>query len=148
MLNSVVFLALLPLAPAAADDLTISGMHLTYGVLGPPRTKAQLLPGDNLIVGFDIVGITTDPDGKVHYRMTTEVANGTGKVLHRQPARDLEAVNSLGGGRLPAFAQVDIGLDSPPGDYTLKVNVTDLATKKNASATQKFTVLPRAFGVV
>ena len=57
-------------------------------------------------------------------------------MLFRQPARDQETIAALGGGHLPAFAQVDVGLDQSPGDYKVKVTVTDRATDKSASLTR------------
>ena len=141
-------LLLLGFAGAQAGGLTLANVRLTQGVLGPVRTDTKLLPGDSLVVSFDITGITADPTGKVLYSMTTEVTDKAGKVLFRQPARDMEGFNSLGGTTLPAYAQIDIGLDQPTGDHVLKVTVTDRAAKKSATLTQNFHVLPKAFGVV
>ena len=39
--------------------------------------------------------------------------------------------------RIPAYAQLDVGLQQPPGDYTLKVIVTDRASKKSQTLTRK-----------
>src|SRR5262249_53055621 len=135
-------------APAQADGLSLTGARLAHGVLGPDRADARLLPGDTLIVSFDIEGITLDPQGKARYSMATERADSKGEAQFKQPARDLDATDVLGGGRLPAFARVDVGLQQAPGDYVLTVTVTDLANKKSQSLKQKFTVLPKAFGVV
>jgi hypothetical protein len=99
-------------------------------------------------VTFDVEGITADENGKVLYSVATEVADAKGKVIFQQPPRNLETVNSLGGGRLPAYALVEIGLEQSAGDYILKVTVTDRASKKSQMLTQKFQVLPRGFGIV
>jgi len=144
----VLVLVLLGLADAQTGALALTNVRLTQGVLGPVRTDTKLLPGDSLVVSFDITGITADPAGKVLYSMMTEVTDKAGKVLFRQPARDQEGFNSLGGTTLPAFAQIDIGLDQPAGEHILKVAVTDRATKKTANLTQNFVVLPKAFGLV
>lgn len=150
MLNTTAFLTVLSLAVAQSDGLSLTNSRLTYGILGPTRADNKLLPGDSLFVAFDIEGITVGKDAKVHYTTTTEVSDGTGKVLHKPPPPDRpqEYINSLGGSTLPAFARIDVALNSPPGEYTLKVTVTDWATKKSASLTQKATVLPKAFGLV
>jgi hypothetical protein len=134
--------------PAQADGPALAGARLSHGVLGPDRADAKVLPGDTLIVSFDITGITIDGQGKARYSLATECANARGEAQFKQPARELEAVDVLGGRCMPAYARVDVGLQQPPGDYTLTVTVTDLANKKSANLTQKFTVLPKAFGVV
>jgi hypothetical protein len=84
----------------------------------------------------------------VLYSTSTEVTDARGQAVFRQPPRDLESVAALGGGTLPAYAQVDIGLNQPAGDYTLKVTVKDRAGGKSQALTQEFQVLPRSFGLV
>jgi hypothetical protein len=147
MLSTLVLLAgLLP--PSQADGLSLTDVRLTLGICGPTRPHARLLPGDNLIVSFDIVGITADESGKVRYSIGTELSDAKGKVLFRQVPREQDTIAALGGGRLPAFSQVDVGLEQPPGAYKLKVTVTDLATSKSQSLTQGFIVLAKTFGLV
>jgi hypothetical protein len=141
-------LASLLAVPAQADDLSLTNVRLTHGMSGPKRPNAKVLPGDHLIVSFDITGITTDESGKARYSISTELSDADGKVQFRQPPRDQEIVVSLGGGILPAFAQADVGLKQPAGDYSMKVTVTDRATGKSQSLTQPFTVLPPAFGAI
>jgi hypothetical protein len=148
MMTTLALLTLLQLSPAQAGTLSLTGARVTHGVSGPTRADTKVLPGDNVCVTFDIEGITADENGKVLYSVATEVADAKGKVIFRQPSRDLETVNSLGGGRLPAYAQVEIGLDQPAGDHTLTVTVTDRASKKSQTLSQKFQVLPRGFGIV
>jgi hypothetical protein len=148
MMTTLALLATLELAPGQAGNLNLTGAHLTYGVLGPKRADNKLLPGDSLVVAFSIDGISSDEQGKVLYSISTEVVDASNKTVHRQPPLDLEAVHALGGSKLPAYAQVDIGLKQPPGEYTLKVLVGDRANRKSATLTQKFTVLPPGFGLV
>ena len=146
-----IFLALLASLLAGhgePGDLSLTDVRFTLGVFGPPRDGNKVLPGDRLVVSFDIAGITADESGKVLYSLATELSDAKGKVLFRQAPRNQETIAALGGGRLPAFAQVDVGLDQPPGNYTLKVTVTDRASDKSASLTRSFTVLPRSFGLV
>src|SRR5215471_15720012 len=125
MLSSVLALAL-TLPVGQPGKLALSNARLTYGIQGPTRADAKFLPGDSLILSFDIEGITVDDSGKVQYSTTTEVVDGKGGRVFQQPPRTLDAINALGGDRIPAYAQIDIGLDQPEGDYTLKVSVTDL----------------------
>lgn len=152
MWTTVALVAALSTAPGQASpgagQLTLSNVRNTYGFLGAERADDKLLPGDSYFVTFDIQGIKVSPEGKVLYSMAMEVTDAKGKVQFRQDPKDLETFNTLGGTQLPAFAHVDIGLDQPPGDYTVKVTVTDRTTKATQSLTRKIEVLPRAFGLV
>jgi hypothetical protein len=148
MFTAVAFLAVLGAAPGQANTLALSDVRISAGIQGVTRPQTKFLPGDSLFVSFEIDGITIDDTGKVRYSTSTEITDSKGKVVFRGPTRDLEALAMLGGAKLPAYAQVDIGLDQPPGDYAVKVTVTDLATKKSQALTQKFGVLPKGFGVV
>lgn len=147
MLTTVGYLAAVTLALSQAGSLTLSEPRLTHGVLGPTRSDNKLLPGDSLFVSFDIDGIGTDADGKVLYSTVLEVTDGK-KTYFKSPARDQVVINALGGNRVPAFARVDIGLDQPPGDYVLKVTVTDRSRGESKTLQQAFTVLPKGFGLV
>jgi hypothetical protein len=147
MLHTLAFVAALSAAPAQAGDLSLTNVRTTYGPVGVVRKDSTLLPGDHVFITFDIEGIAVGADGKVLYSMTTEVLDGKGKVLHKQEPRDLETINALGGNTAPAYAQLDVGLDTPAGDYTVRVTVTDRASRRSQALTRKFTVAPPAFGI-
>jgi hypothetical protein len=148
MLTTLPLLAVLCVAPGQADGLTLTDGHLTYGILGPTRDNAKFLPGDSLYLTFTINGITADAEGKVQYSIATTVTDAAGKAIFNPPPVQKEMINALGGNQMPAFAQVAIGQQQPEGTCTLKVTVTDLATKKSQSLEQKFDVLKPDFGLV
>jgi hypothetical protein len=148
MFPAIALLTLTSLFPTEANQLSLTGVRLSYGKLGPTRLEAKVLPGDSLFVGFDIEGITVDDAGKVSYSTSLELSDSKGKVFFKQAPRDLEATNSLGGGTMAAFAQVDIGVEQPAGQYSLKLIVTDRIAKKSQELVQKFEVLPKGFGLV
>jgi hypothetical protein len=148
MLHTMAFVALMSATLGQGDGLALTGARLTHGILGPTRADSKLLPGDSLFIAFEIEGITVDRGGKVLYATMTEVTDARGKALLRAPSQDLEAINALGGNRLPAYARVDVGPDMPAGDYTAKVTVTDRASKKSTSLTQPFSVAKPGFGIV
>jgi hypothetical protein len=148
MFTSLAFLAALSLAPSDAGELTLRDVRATYGIIGPKRPAEGVLPGDSVFITFDIDGITADAEGKIRYSVATEVKDAKGKTHFSQPGRELEAIAALGGNRLPAYAQIDIGLQQPPGDYTMKLTVADLAAKKSTSISHEFKVMPKAFGIV
>jgi hypothetical protein len=148
MLPAIAFVALSTMLPSAPGDLSVTNVRLTYGALGPVRPNANVLPGDALVVAFDIDGMKVDDNGKVRYSTGLELLDAKDKVLFKQEPKEEEVVNSLGGGSLSAFALVDIGLEQPAGVYTAKVTVNDLATKQSKAITQNFTVLKKGFGLV
>jgi hypothetical protein len=121
---------------------------MTYCQLGPARTDSKFLPGDTLFLAFDIKGVTVDKENKVQYSTTIEVCDAKGKTCYKQPSQEQTVVNVLGGNSFPAVARVDLGLDQAPGEYTLNVTVTDRASKQSKTLSQKFSVLPKGFGVV
>lgn len=119
----------LHVAPAQ-QQLELKNVRTTYGVLGQERKEDKLLPGDVLVVAFDIEGLKVKDDGRVLYSMAMELTKtGAKKPEFKREPQDLEAVNSLGGSTLPAFALSIIGTDTAPGEYTLKVTVQDRSVK-------------------
>lgn len=152
MWTTLAFAAAVSLAPAQAGSLELTNVRATYGVLGAPRPDTKFLPGDQFFLAFEIDGIKVDADGNSQYSMTMEVTDSKGKVQFKQDkgTEKIQVTNYLGGNKLPAFAHVDIGLDMPAGEYTLKVSVTDLGVKggKPAELSRKFEVLKAGFGIV
>jgi hypothetical protein len=142
----------LNLAPAQAGALDLKNVRVTYGVLGQERKEAkEVLPGDIFNVAFDIEGLQVSDDGRVLYRMGMELTKtGKKEPEFKQEPRDLEAQNTLGGSRVPAFARTTVGLDTPPGEYTLKVIITDRAKKmpQTKELSRTFNVVPARLGLV
>ena len=147
MLRALIVLAILAL-PARADELTLTQVRLSHGILGPTRVEKRIIPGDSLFVSFTIEGLQLDAAGKVRYSTLLEVIGADGKALVRQEGKPQEVINILGGHQVPAYAQLDIGLSQPPGDYTLKLTVTDKTSGKSQSLSHMGTILPKEFGLV
>jgi len=146
----------LNLAPAQAQQpLELKNVRTTHGILGQERKEDKLLPGDILVVAFDIEGLSVKENGSVLYAMGMELTSldkadkdkKPKKMFTRDP-QDLEAVNTLGGSTLPAFALSVIGTDTEPGRYNLKVIVRDRQTKAEKVLNKTFEVLPKALGFV
>jgi len=151
MWTTLAMTAALAFAPAQGE-LTLTNVRPTHGLFGPTRKDAddlKLLPGDVIVLHFDIEGLKVAPDGKVQYSVGMEVTNNKdNKVLFRKEPEELEANNLLGTSRQPAFASVEIGTDTPPGEYTLTAIATDRAGKASKKISKKFQVLPKGFGLV
>jgi hypothetical protein len=151
MWSTLAIAAALQLAPGQTGKLDLVNVRPTYGMLGAPRPSSQILPGDVFWLAFDIDNIKTDAKGKAVYSMGFEVSDKGGKPLLKEEEnkdKPLVADLSLGGNRLPVFARVEVGLDQPPGEYTMKVSVTDRTAKTSASLERKFQVMPLTLGLV
>ncbi|HEY7427344.1 MAG TPA: hypothetical protein VH682_24130 [Gemmataceae bacterium] len=147
MWTTLALLSALGVTPAQSD-LALTHVRSTHGLLGPERSNETLAPGDILFVCFDINGVKVDDGGKVRYSMAIDVSDSTGKVLFKQAPKDTEAGTSLGGSSVPAYATLNVGLDTPPGDYEFKITVKDLASGKQQSLTRNLKVLPKDFALV
>ncbi len=146
--TTVVLAAALTVAPDDKDKLTFSHVRDTYGLMGPTRPADKVVPGGELYLCFDVEGVTVDDEGKVHYSIAVEVADSRGKTVFKQDPKDLEAPASLGGDRIPAYAHLDVGLQSPPGEYTATVTVVDLPSKRSQELKRTVEVLPKEFSLV
>ena len=71
--------AVLAAAPADAGPLQIKDEHFTYGILGSERKDTEVIPGDILILAFDIEGLTIKDDGTVRYTTAMELLDKDGK---------------------------------------------------------------------
>lgn len=134
--------------PPAPAGMKLTNVRPVFGDLGGTRTETPLLPGDIYTVAFDIEGITVNENNQARYSLALETLDSSGKVwFKREPVSKTDYV-FLGGNRIPARAFVGVGLQQPPGDYTMRVIVTDEANKASQSFERKFTVLPKGFGIV
>ncbi len=149
MWTRLVVIGAFALAPMQAGKLELTNVRPTYGVLGAPRPDTKVLPGDIFWLAFDMDNVKTGTDGKATYSMGVEFLKD-GKVLvgEKDKDRPLTADNSLGGNRLPVFAKAEVGLDTAPGEYTMRVTVTDHTAKASAVLERKFQVQPVQFGLV
>ncbi len=153
MWASAALLTALTLAPEQVHQLKVVNERVCHGPLGWERKDARnpkLLPGDLYVLVFDIDGLTMTPEGRVKYSMAVQVSDSSGKVVFPTPAKDpeeFEDVAGLGGRRVGANAQMALGTETRPGNYTIKVTVVDKAAK-NASTTltRTFQVMPTELG--
>src|SRR5262249_40380834 len=150
MLTTLAIAVALGLTPGQAGKLELTNVRPTYGILGAPRPNNQVLPGDVYWLAFDLENAKLTQTGKVEYSMGLEVVDSKGKTHFKEEDKDraLLADNTLGGNRLPLFARTEVGLDTPPGEYTMKVTVTDRTAKTSAILERKFVVLANTFGLV
>jgi len=152
MWTTLAMTAALAFAPAQQGELTLTNVRPTHGLFGPTRKDAddlKLLAGEVLLLAFDIEGLKVAEDGEVKYSVGMEVtSNKDNKTLFKKEPEELKTISLLGTSRQPAFTSVEIGTDTPPGEYTLTAIVSDRAGKASKNVSRKFHVLPKAFGLV
>jgi hypothetical protein len=148
MWTTIALAMTLGVTPAEAGELRLTNIRPTNGMLGSERADSRLLPGDIFFVTFDIDGLKLDDSGTMFYSMAMEVRDSKDKAVYKSEPQDLDAPAPLGGHSLPGFAHVDLGRDMAPGDYTLKVTVTDRATRATKFFEKKFEVLRPVFGLI
>lgn len=147
MWTTLALLSALTVTPGQAE-LSLTHVRSTYGLLGPQRASDSLVPGDILFTCFDIEGIAVDGQGMVRYSTALEVSDAGGKVLFKRAPEKSDTKASLGGNRVPAYAQISVGLDTPAGEYGYKIIVKDLVSGREASISRKARVLAKQFALV
>jgi hypothetical protein len=150
MWTTLALMSALNWTPAQAGQLELKNPRVTYGILGQERKDTTYLPGDMVVLAFDIEGLKVADDGQVKYSMSMELTDSKGKSLFKKDPQETIAVNTLGRSRLPAFALTEVGTDTAPGKYTMTVVVTDVSVKPKASVELKrdFEVKASQFGIV
>jgi hypothetical protein len=145
--------AALSFAPQQGKAVSFSNARFTYGILGGTRkdtNSPKFLPGDLVVLSFDMEGLKMGEDGRVLYALGTEVRDKNDKLLFRQEQQELESYYPQGGNRFPAFALTELGTDVQPGEYSITAIVSDRAEKGSQAKrlTKKFDVLAAQFGIV
>ena len=147
MWTTLALLSALSVTPGQ-NDLSLTHVRPTLGLLGPTRSTKTISPGDILYLSFDIEGISVDEQGMVRYSTALEVSDASGKMLFKRAPEKSEAKMSLGGNRVAAYAQFSVGLDTPPGEYGCKITVKDLVSGKEKSLMRSAKVVAKDFALV
>jgi hypothetical protein len=148
MCTTLALLLALQTTPAQNSALTLDGDHFTYGYHGADRKEDGFLPGDVVFLGFNIRNMTFDPSGKAAFTIAMEILDGSGMSQFKQAPRNQQAVDYLGGGMLQSVADVQIPLTTKPGEFTIRLTITDRSNKASKTLERKVKVLPADFGIV
>jgi hypothetical protein len=144
----VLLLAAFAFSPVETGSLRLSNVRATYGVLGPDRPDNKILPGDTLVISYDIEGIQPAADGKAHYRIGMEVKDRAGAVHFKQAPKERTVKMTPGAQSLPGVATLHVGLDQPPGEYAVTLTVTDETQHSSKEVTKPYEVVSKQFGLV
>ena len=86
--------AVLAAVPSDAGPLQIKNDRFTYGVMGQDRPDSKVIPGDTLVVAFDIDGLQVKEDGKVKYSTAMQLLDKDGKSQFSEKPVERESVNA------------------------------------------------------
>ncbi len=148
MWSTLVLLTAAQLAPAQNATLTIGNDRFTYGYHGPTRKDSSFLPGEVVCLAFNIQNMTFDASGRASFSIGMEVLDGSGKPRFRQVPRNQLAQNYLGGNALQSVAELQIPVEASPGEYVMRLTVTDRAANTSKILERKASVLPAEFGLI
>jgi hypothetical protein len=155
MWATLALMSALNCTPAQAGELQFKNVRFTYGILGQERKDTTFLPGDMVVLAFDVEGLKVAANGDVHYSMGLEVTGKEPmdakkiKSWYKKDPEEVATVNTLGGSRRSEFAVAETGTDLPAGEYTMKVVIADLANKKaQVTLERKFELKKPDFGIV
>jgi len=148
MCITLALLLAVQVAPAQNSPLTIANDRFLFGYHGPERKESGFLPGDVVFLAFNIQNMTFDDSGRASFSIAMDVLDGAGMARFRQVPRNQQAQNYLGGGMLPSVADLQIPLNAKPGEYTIRLTVTDRASKATKTLERKAQVLPADFGLI
>ncbi|MGH7223076.1 MAG: hypothetical protein ACRELF_07605, partial [Gemmataceae bacterium] len=147
MWTTLALVSALSWTPAQAGQLELKNARVTYGILGQERKDTNYLPGDLVVLAFDIEGLKVAPDGLAKYSMSVKLYDHKQKkVVFEKVPQQMEVVNTLGGSRVPTFALTNIGTDTAAGKYTMTVEVNDGKVSKKLE--RDFEVKKSEFGIV
>jgi|GEM_PF-1689111 len=134
-------------ATPALAELKLENIQACYGRLGPERTSLELLPFDELIFRFDVVGVTLDEEGNTDGTVGVKLTDAEGNSL-LEVNNPLKGIVALGGNRLPATASVQFNDAIPEGEYVLTASFTDKLSKETASFERKLVAKPTGLAIV
>lgn len=80
---------------------------------------------------FDIENLRLDEKGRALYSTTIEILDGRNRPYYKEGPINNMAWAHLGGNTIPCAAHLAVPLDTPPGEYKLKVTIVDRTTNQS-----------------
>jgi hypothetical protein len=140
--------AMLALWTTEARAVDIKNARAIYGPFGATRPNLKILPGEIVIIEFDITNLPVDAKtGIVKYETNLKVFDPKGKQIINENDKK-GVVLGLGGNTVPERAHCLLGMDVKPGKYKLIVTVTADPGAKSSKLEQELEVLPPDFGFI
>ena len=109
---------------AAAGNLKLINFDFLQSKDGPPRAPGAYKPADTVYIKYDVVGFTTDQEGKIDLLLRAVALDPNGQAMHapwekelRQTIPDNSPVNGSFNVELPLFV--------PPGTFRIDLRIED-----------------------
>lgn len=132
-----------------AEAVEFKNVRAIYGPFGATRPTNKVLPGDVVILEFEIFDLAVDPKtGVVKYETKLVVLDPKGKDMIKPQSDRKGLALGLGGNMVPERAIFLLGADFAPGKYKLVITITDPTSKKFKEYTHILDVLPADFGFI
>jgi len=148
MMTTLALLTALHAAPAQPGAFALKNPRASYGLFGQTRKDSKLLPGDLLIVAYDLQNLKVKEDGSAQYSLGIEVNSKAGKSIYKLEPTRYQAELSLGGTSRPAISFYETPGDLAPGEYVFTVTATDLNAGASTRLDYPFEVTPPKFGLI
>lgn len=132
---------------SATGKLELRNIQPCHGALGPVRASDDVVPLDEYVVRYQIVGVKVDKDGKTDLEVAVRLTAPDGKVLLERKTL-VQRLLSLGGNTLQTAGSIAFPEKAPFGTYTLSVAVRDRLGKRSASFERKLTCKAPEFQVL
>ena len=106
---------------------------------GPPRPAAPYKPGDVVYLKYEVVGFTTDHEGKIDLVLQAEARDLNGLSMY--PMWEKELIQTVPAGK-PVSGSFSVGLHSfaPPGVYRVELKARDKVKNTMADVSPTFQV--------
>jgi hypothetical protein len=144
----LVLAGLLALVPSSAQAFEFKNVRLAHGAFGATRVDPKkFLPGDFLFITYEIDGLKVDDKYRASFVTLVEVFDAAKKIVFQKETPTV-IVPQLGGSRMPGDLHVIMGNDRPPGQYKVRLSVSDVHAKEVKSFEHAFELLPKGFGIV
>ncbi|MBX7103930.1 MAG: hypothetical protein K1X57_07605 [Gemmataceae bacterium] len=130
-----------------ALSLEIRNIQACHGPLGPARTRLEVTPLEEVVYRFVVAGLKPAANGEFQFDIAYSMTDSTGKVVLSDTGRH-SVVAVMSGDATPATAAIQVGPTAPPGDYTLRVTVTDCNGGGDAHFSRRLTCKPGEFRAI
>ncbi len=123
-----------------SGDLKIINLRYTQSKDGPIRPESPYRPGDKVYVSYDVIGYTTDQEGKVNLFFTVAPLDPNGLPLYPPYKHELRETVPKAGEPINGYFNFDLPLYAPSGKFIIHIKVHDAVKSVDSELKQSFTV--------
>lgn len=135
-----------PSAPAVATPTIISGdvkiinFRFTESKDGPVRPESPYKPGDKIYTDYNVIGFTTDQEGKLHLLFTLAVFDPAGIPLYPPYKYELHEAVQKPNEPMSGYFNFDLHRYVPSGKFNIQIKVHDSVKNTDSEFIRSFSV--------